>query len=112
MDPAMGIVGAILVARWSVGLLNSTSSVLLDRQGPTRIRNEIKECIESQDDNRVADLHLWSIGPNIVTHDPQATGYYKSLLPMGVGVVHANIEVYRCVVQGDIEAAPPADVYP
>lgn len=37
VDPAMGILGAILIARWSLGLLRSTSFILLDRQGPELI---------------------------------------------------------------------------
>ena len=32
MDPAMGIVGATLVARWSIGLIRDTSGILLDHQ--------------------------------------------------------------------------------
>lgn len=61
MDPAMGIVGAILVGRWSLGLLRTTSGVLLDRQGPEDIRHRIKESIEKDNDSQVADLHLWAI---------------------------------------------------
>jgi len=37
MDPIVGIVGAALVSRWSLGLLRSTGSVLLDQQGPENI---------------------------------------------------------------------------
>ena len=65
MDPVMGIVGATLVARWSWGLLRDTSHVLLDRQAPGRIRDAIRSAIEDHDSNQVADLHVWSIGPNI-----------------------------------------------
>ena len=46
MDPAMGIVGAILVARWSYGLLGSTSGVLLDRQAPKELQDSIRELTE------------------------------------------------------------------
>ena len=34
MDPAMGIVGAILVGRWAYGLLRDSGHTLLDRQAP------------------------------------------------------------------------------
>ena len=34
IDPLMGIVGAILVSRWSLELLHTTSAALLDKQGP------------------------------------------------------------------------------
>ncbi|WP_245880079.1 CDF family Co(II)/Ni(II) efflux transporter DmeF [Zobellella taiwanensis] len=63
MDPAMGIVGAILVTRWSWQLLKETSTVLLDHQHQS-MENAIKQAVEN-DDARVTDLHVWSIGPNI-----------------------------------------------
>ena len=103
LDPVMGIVGAVLVARWSWGLLRDTSHVLLDRQAPTRICDSIKTAIEAGNDDRVADLHVWSIGPNIyvaamtlVADDPQEPDHYKSLLPEGLGLVHATVEVQHC----------------
>jgi len=103
MDPAMGIVGAILVARWSLGLLRTTSGVLLDKQGPESIRRRIKDSIEQDDDSEVADLHLWSIGPNIYTaviaivaHDPVTAEQYKERIPKNLGLAHVSIEVHEC----------------
>jgi cation diffusion facilitator family transporter len=102
MDPLMGIVGAILVARWSVGLLREAGHVLLDRQAPLSVRQAITDAIEGRDDNRISDLHVWSIGPNIyagsiavVTDEPKQPEYYKSLVPDNLGVVHTTIEVIR-----------------
>lgn len=104
MDPVMGIVGAILVCRWSIGLLRDTSVVLLDKQAKNNIQNMIRESIENVDDNRVADLHLWVIGPNIygvilsvVTHAPEAPEYYKKLLPSDLGLAHVTVEVHQCL---------------
>ncbi len=103
MDPAMGIVGAILVARWSLGLLRSTSGVLLDKQGPESVRRRIKDSIEQDDDSEVADLHLWSIGPDIYTaviaivaHDPVTPEQYKERIPKNLGLAHISIEVHEC----------------
>jgi cation diffusion facilitator family transporter len=103
MDPLMGIVGAILVARWSLGLLRTTSAVLLDEQGPEAIRTRIRESIED-DDSSVADLHLWSIGPNIygvivsvVAHDPRSPEHYKALIPANLGLEHVTVEVHSCI---------------
>lgn len=102
MDPVMGIVGAILVARWSLGLLRSTGAVLLDRQGPEYIQTKIRQSIEG-DNSRVADLHLWSIGPNIygviisvVTDDPKLPEHYKEMIPSNLGLVHVTVEVNEC----------------
>ena len=103
MDPLMGIVGAILVSRWSLGLLRTTSTVLLDNQGPEHLQSKITQCIED-DDNRVTDLHLWSIGPNIygviisvVARDPQPSEYYKELIPSNLGLVHLTVEVHEWI---------------
>jgi cation diffusion facilitator family transporter len=103
MDALMGVLGAVLVGRWSIGLMRDTSQVLLDQQAPGMIRREITEAIESQDDNRISDLHLWAIGPNIfaaiisiVTDSPRQPDEYKQLIPAHLGLVHATIEVHQC----------------
>jgi len=65
MDPVMGVVGAVLVARWSYGLLANTSGVLLDKQAPQELQQQLKTLIEADDDSQLTDLHIWSIGPDI-----------------------------------------------
>jgi cation diffusion facilitator family transporter len=102
MDPLMGIVGAILVGRWSLGLLRASSRVLLDRQGPEELRDLVVRCIEEGDDSRVSDLHLWSIAPGvyaaelvIVSPDPLAPDAYKARLPASLGLGHVAVEVHR-----------------
>lgn len=103
MDPAMGIVGAILVARWSYSLLRSTSFILLDRQGPETISLKIKESIEADQDSKVADLHLWSIGPNIyavvmtvVASEPATPDEYRARIPKHLGLSHITLEIHQC----------------
>jgi cation diffusion facilitator family transporter len=100
MDPLMGIVGAILVARWSIGLLRSTSAILLDKQVSQTLQDKIKYHIENDGDSQVADLHVWSIGPNIhaaiisvVTTNALASEDYKARLPEDLGLEHVSIEV-------------------
>lgn len=103
LDPAMGVVGAILVLRWAKQLLGLTTGVLLDQRADSPVRQRLREAIENDGDNRLADFHVWSIGPGIyaaaisvVTHRPQAPAYYKALIPVDVGVVHTTVEVQRC----------------
>ena len=103
MDPVVGIIGAILVSSWSFGLLRTTSGILLDKQGPQSIRDRIRNSIEADEDSRVTDLHLWSIGPNIfsvviaiVAHDPATPAQYKERIPKNLGLVHIAIEVHAC----------------
>jgi len=103
LDPTMGIVGAVLVAKWSIGLLKNTASVLLDHQATESIRERITTAIESAEPASVTDLHVWSIGPNlhaavivVVSDTPQAPDDYRSLLPDGLGLTHVTIEVHQC----------------
>jgi len=102
MDPAMGIVGAILVARWSFGLVRSSSTILLDQQAPTDVSDAIRTIIEADHESRVADLHVWAIGPDtyaviitIVARNPLSPEHYKALLPNSLGLEHITIEVCR-----------------
>ncbi len=101
MDPLMGIVGALMVARWSVGLLRSTSDVLLDKQGPMALRDEITAEIEGDGDARVVDLHLWSIGPNlygvilsVVADEPLTADAYRARLADRATLAHVTIETH------------------
>ena len=100
MDPLMGFVGAALIFKWSLGLLRATSGVLLDREGPEKVRQRIRECLEADQQTRVTDLHLWSVAPNryslivaVLSRDGKAPDHFKQLLPSDVNLVHASIEV-------------------
>ncbi|GLK71399.1 CDF family Co(II)/Ni(II) efflux transporter DmeF [Ancylobacter dichloromethanicus] len=63
LDPAMGIVGGIVIARWAWSLMRDTASVLLDRTDP-RIAEEVADAVEGPGDVRIADLHVWRVGPD------------------------------------------------
>ena len=103
MDPIMGVLGAILVIRWSMGLIQGTIKVLLDHQIPLEVQQRIIGIIEGYKDTKVSDLHIWSIGPGIysseigvVTKYPEPPDHYKALIPEDTGVVHATVEVHLC----------------
>ena len=100
MDPLMGIVGAIMVTRWSWGLMRTTSGVLLDHQASMAVRRALREAVEADCADRVADLHLWAIGPGIyavslivVSDRPRTAAEYKAMLPTGLGLAHVTVEV-------------------
>jgi Co/Zn/Cd efflux system component len=76
---------------------------LLDKQASPELEKAVGEAIESECGNRIADLHLWSIGPgiysaaiSIVTDEPKSPAYYKSLLPDNIRLAHTVIEVHKC----------------
>ena len=62
LDPVMGIVGAIVIARWAWSLMGVTAGVLLD-QTDEHVAAEIRELIEQAGDARITDLHVWRVGP-------------------------------------------------
>lgn len=100
MDPIMGIVGAILVASWSWGLLRDSGKVLLDWQASKSTLDEVKFTLEAQADCRITDLHIWSIGPGIysaaisaVTTQALAIDTIKRRLPSKLGIVHVTVEL-------------------
>lgn len=102
MDPAVGLVGATVIASWSVGLIRSAATVLLDEvPDPTLVRT-IKTRLET-DDDKVTDLHLWQIGPghtgliaSIVTHHPKDPSEYRNRVTGIEGLSHVTFEVHRC----------------
>ncbi|MGZ8195209.1 MAG: CDF family Co(II)/Ni(II) efflux transporter DmeF [Methylosarcina sp.] len=103
LDPAMGIVGALIITRWAYLLLKETSPILLDESIDVAYSNAIIEKIESDADNRIADLHIWRVAPNhfaviisLVTHYPQSPEYYKALLKDFRKLSHITVEVTQC----------------
>ncbi|MFC6298031.1 CDF family Co(II)/Ni(II) efflux transporter DmeF [Pseudomonas sp. CCM 7893] len=62
LDPAMGIVGALVIARWAWTLIRDTSGVLLDRTDD-HVADEIREILEASGGAKITDLHVWRVGP-------------------------------------------------
>ncbi|RJP94453.1 MAG: cation transporter [Desulfobacteraceae bacterium] len=103
LDPIIGIVGAIVIARWALGLVNDTSVILLDHNLDSETTMAIRELIESDSDNRISDMHVWKVGPadyaamiSVVTHFPRNPEYYKKLLSGFTEISHVTVEVNHC----------------
>jgi cation diffusion facilitator family transporter len=63
LDAAAGIVGAVVIASWSYGLVRDSGMVLLDAEADPKLARDIRAMIESEMGAQVADLHLWRVGP-------------------------------------------------
>lgn len=103
MDPAMGLVGMVLIARWSVGLIRDSSGVLLDYEPDETGTGEIRRALEAEPETRVCDLHVWHLAPrqravlvSIVTHDPKPPEHYKALVESVGPFAHVTVEVNPC----------------
>jgi cation diffusion facilitator family transporter len=120
LDPVMGIVGALVITRWSYLLVKETSPVLLDESIDLKYKTAIKEIIESDADNRISDLHIWRVAPNhfaiiisLVSDTPKAPEHYKDLLKEFYRhwshdrFSHVTVEVNQCP---GINCMPISDV--
>jgi len=103
LDPIIGIVGAIIISRWSWGLLKQMAPILLDKSIALDYQAKIVKVIETQADHQVADIHIWAISADhyaaeiaIVSHTPFTVEYYKALLSQFTRLSHLTIEVNTC----------------
>lgn len=103
-DPVMGIVGAIVISRWSWGLIRDTGGVLLDRTPDDgHLESDVRDAIES-DTDKITDLHIWQVGPgyysvivSVASTAPRTPDEYKSLLGGIDHVAHTTVEVNKIV---------------
>jgi cation diffusion facilitator family transporter len=103
MDPVMGIVGAVVITRWSYGLLRDSSRILLDSEVDQDTVEKVRSIIEADSDNLVADLHVWQISPQqlsviitVVTHFPKSPDHYRKIVSDFLGNAHITVEVQKC----------------
>lgn len=101
-DPAMGVVGALVIARWSWGLIRDSGSVLLDAAAEGQdVRQEIREAM-APTGSQVTDLHVWQVGPghfaaivSLMAREPREPAAYKALLAHIHELSHVTVEVQR-----------------
>jgi len=62
-DPVVGILGAVVVIKWAVGLIKQTGSVLLDLGDFSPEIQAIKRLLE-EDGTRITDIHIWQLSEN------------------------------------------------
>jgi cation diffusion facilitator family transporter len=101
MDPLAGIIGALVIASWSYGLIRDTSAVLLDVNPDQRLTKQIRESIETSGDT-VTDLHLWRLGPghlgailSVVTSTGRDAAHYRAILAHVPTLSHVTVETVR-----------------
>jgi len=106
MDPLAGLIGALVIANWSVGLLRDTAAILLDRTPDPRMAEKIRTAIESEGD-RVTDLHLWRLGPghlgaivSVATPGTREPAHYRKRLRKFPDLSHVTVEVHRLSLGG------------
>jgi cation diffusion facilitator family transporter len=100
LDAAMGLVGAVVIAHWSFGLMRRSGRVLLDAEDTGPLVDRVRMLLEANPRTHVADLHVWRIGMNayaciatIVTHADLSADAFKHMLAQIPEIRHVTVEV-------------------
>ncbi|VFR60630.1 Cobalt-zinc-cadmium resistance protein CzcD [plant metagenome] len=101
-DPVMGVVGALVIARWSWGLIRDAGAVLLDAgRGGVAVQREILHVMAAEADH-ITDLHVWQVGPGryaailaLAVQGDAEPAQYKSRLAHLPQLAHLTVEVQR-----------------
>ena len=104
LDPLAALVGAFVIASWAYGLIRDSAMVLLDADADPKLSGAIKSTIEQDLGARVADLHLWRLGPghsglivSLVSPDPTTAEQIKAALRQRYpDLSHVTVEVAVC----------------
>jgi cation diffusion facilitator family transporter len=103
LDPLMGLVGAVLVTVWSVGLLRDSGRILLDAEMNAPIVEEIREVVAASPiPAAITDLHVWRVGKGLYacilalhTEADVTADYFRRQLQVHEELVHITVEVVR-----------------
>lgn len=101
LDPVMGLVGTVLVARWALGLLRDTGRVLLDAEMDAPVVAEVREVIESlPQPAMLRDLHVWRVGKgkyacivSLATNGEVTIEEVRQRLSVHEELVHVTVEI-------------------
>lgn len=109
LDPLVAMAGGALIARWAYHVLRDAARALVDASADTTMRDAVRGAIETDGDARLADLHVWQVGPrawsavlSVVADRPLAPDAYRTRLHALAGLQHVTIEVHQC--RGDAQS--------
>jgi cation diffusion facilitator family transporter len=99
LDPAVGVLGGIVVLKWSIGLIRQSGMDLLDAHDVSIDRDNLVSKLEL-DGSKVMDIHLWQLAPGQVgceiiirRNDNQRSSDYRDLIQKSFNIHHLIIEV-------------------
>jgi cation diffusion facilitator family transporter len=101
LDPVMGLVGTVLVARWAWGLLHQTGRVLLDAEMDAPVVEEVREVVRGlPQPTMLRDLHVWRVGKgkyacivSLVSDAGLDVDTVRSALGVHEELVHVTVEI-------------------
>ncbi len=103
LDPAVALLGGLIIGRWSLGVLKSSARALVDVSADSTLAGDVRRRVQSDGDATIADLHVWQIGPrayaavvSVVADKPLSPAHYQARLSDLDLLQHVTIEVHRC----------------
>jgi cation diffusion facilitator family transporter len=115
LDPVMGLVGGVLVAVWSYGLIRDSGRILLDAEMDAPVVAEVMEVIEASPLRaEINDIHVWRVGKdqyacvlNLTTISPEANAeYFRRQLSIHEELVHIIVEVNLPMINNPYPTSP------
>ncbi len=104
LDPAVALLGAVVIGRWSFSVLRTSAGALVDQTEDPRLASRVRAAIESDGDAQLADLHVWQVGSQawcaaltVVADRPLAAAAYRDRLQAVPALRHVTIEVHPCI---------------
>ncbi|MCG9700026.1 CDF family Co(II)/Ni(II) efflux transporter DmeF [Vibrio natriegens] len=98
LDATMGIVGALVIGKWTLGLIRQTAPVLLDESIDEQYRQDIRAELDPYAD--VVDLHVWKVSGHhysaaiaIKNRSNKSLGEFKQMLSKFDKIHHLTLEL-------------------
>ncbi|HDM8239380.1 CDF family Co(II)/Ni(II) efflux transporter DmeF [Vibrio campbellii] len=98
LDAMMGIVGAVVIGKWTLGLMKQTAPVLLDESINKSYQDEITETLAPYAE--IVDLHIWKVSGHhysaaiaLKNHSDKTLDEFKQLLSKFDKIHHLTLEV-------------------
>lgn len=99
LDSVVGIVGAAVIAKWTIALIKQTSPILLDESIEQPYRRLIEEELAAF--AVIKDLHIWKISGHhysaaiiLESHVDKTVAEYKQILAKFDKIHHLTLEVH------------------
>ncbi|HFQ5362790.1 TPA: cation transporter, partial [Vibrio vulnificus] len=98
LDALMGIVGALVIGKWTFGLVKQTAPILLDESIESNYIEKLSQALSPY--ATVTDLHVWRISGHhygaiisLVDHSKTSYEEYKHMLEKFDKIHHLTLEL-------------------
>jgi cation diffusion facilitator family transporter len=105
LDPAIGMLGGVIILKWGYDLSKGAAFELLDVDLGGELEASIVEALEAIGDTKVVDIHVWSLGRGLrscvvalSTSSDREVHEYRAAL-REYALAHLTIEVRRAACE-------------